>query len=311
MVWWSDWIGPSRRCCGSTKFGPRWDEFLPGVLWAYRNTPHESTKEKTFIPTLWHWHSITNWGNTFVCTTSHTNWYSGLLWTTCASLSSARQLAEERIKAAQKYYKDQYDKTSVPPNLRLGDWVLMRFPQEETGKQRKLSRSWHGPYRITHLDDPDVTIVKVFFPAEGPIQVHQSRVCWHRSRVCRCPDQLPAGFYWYGGKRKNSGKTPKWLKILLAPSKSNNGDQDTIVCSDVPISQCDISTGQDSSPESRGTWKALNFLHHHVLIHNPPLKTLSKQARWNHTHLETGRRLNNPKDSGQIFSKGDNNVTVM
>ena len=28
------------------KFGPQWDKFLPGVLWAYRNAPHESTKEK-------------------------------------------------------------------------------------------------------------------------------------------------------------------------------------------------------------------------------------------------------------------------
>lgn len=28
------------------RFGLQWDQFLPGALWAYRNTPHESTKEK-------------------------------------------------------------------------------------------------------------------------------------------------------------------------------------------------------------------------------------------------------------------------
>lgn len=28
------------------KFGEQWDQHLPGVLWAYRNTPHESTKQK-------------------------------------------------------------------------------------------------------------------------------------------------------------------------------------------------------------------------------------------------------------------------
>lgn len=28
------------------KFGPQWDEFLFGMLWAYRNTLHESTKKK-------------------------------------------------------------------------------------------------------------------------------------------------------------------------------------------------------------------------------------------------------------------------
>ena len=33
-----------RKTCA--KFGQQWDCFLSGVLWAYRNTPHESTKEK-------------------------------------------------------------------------------------------------------------------------------------------------------------------------------------------------------------------------------------------------------------------------
>ena len=30
----------------SAKFGAEWDTYLPGVLWAYRNTPHTSTGEK-------------------------------------------------------------------------------------------------------------------------------------------------------------------------------------------------------------------------------------------------------------------------
>ena len=33
-----------RKSCA--KFGRQWDRFLPGVLWANRNMPHESTKEK-------------------------------------------------------------------------------------------------------------------------------------------------------------------------------------------------------------------------------------------------------------------------
>ena len=28
------------------RFGGQWDQFLPGILWAYRNTSHEATKEK-------------------------------------------------------------------------------------------------------------------------------------------------------------------------------------------------------------------------------------------------------------------------
>ena len=30
----------------ASRFGNQWDRFLSGVLWAYRNTPHESTGEK-------------------------------------------------------------------------------------------------------------------------------------------------------------------------------------------------------------------------------------------------------------------------
>ena len=30
----------------AARFGSQWDRYLPGVLWAYRNTPHTSTGEK-------------------------------------------------------------------------------------------------------------------------------------------------------------------------------------------------------------------------------------------------------------------------
>jgi hypothetical protein len=30
----------------AARFGAQWDRYLPGVLWAYRNTPHDSTGEK-------------------------------------------------------------------------------------------------------------------------------------------------------------------------------------------------------------------------------------------------------------------------
>ena len=31
----------------AARFGAQWDRYLPGVLWAYRNTPHDSTGEKS------------------------------------------------------------------------------------------------------------------------------------------------------------------------------------------------------------------------------------------------------------------------
>ena len=83
----------------------------------------------------------------------------------------------------------------------------MRFPQEETGRQRKLSRPWFGPYRVLSQDDPDITVVKVYRPQDGQIQIHQSR-------VKPCPN-FPAGFFWYGTRRHGPGRLPKWIYIVL------------------------------------------------------------------------------------------------
>ena len=49
-----------------------------------------------------------------------------------------------------------------------------------------------------------MTVVKVYFPEEGTIQVHENR-------VCLCPSEMPIGFYWYGGNRKSQGRIPRWL----------------------------------------------------------------------------------------------------
>ena len=85
---------------------------------------------------------------------------------------------------------------------------------------RKLSRPWHGPYRVVDKRDPDITVVKIYVPQDDPIQVHQSR-------VAPCPPELPAGFYWYGKKRFCPGRLPRWVDQLLqgniAPTECDPG----------------------------------------------------------------------------------------
>jgi len=72
----------------------------------------------------------------------------------------------------------------------------------------KLSQPWHGPYRIMSRGDPDVTVKKIYFPDDPPIQIHQSR-------VQQCPEMFPRGFYWYGGKRHGPGHPPKHIQKKL------------------------------------------------------------------------------------------------
>ena len=108
------------------------------------------------------------------------------------------------IKQAQVKYEMAYDRRSAPSRVQVGDWVLVRFLQEEVGKLRKLSRPWHGPFRVLTIEGPDVTVIKVYFPQDKVIRVHLSR-------VTPCPNEFPPGFYWYWTKRHSPGRPPKWV----------------------------------------------------------------------------------------------------
>ena len=190
--------------------GNQWDQYLSGVLWAYRNTPHEATREKpSFLlfgvdcrsPTEAAYLPTTVSPAVPVC-----DYREELI----RSLSSAREIACQSIREAQQRYKSQYDEHSQPVSYKLGDWVLVRFPQDESGRLRKLSRPWHGPYRVISIDDPDIILSKIYYPQHDPIKVHQSR-------VKHCPPDLSAGLFWYGSRRSGPGRPPKWTEKLVRP----------------------------------------------------------------------------------------------
>ena len=130
------------------KYGKQWDTNLHGALWAYRNTPHESTGEKpsyllfgvdlkspseaAFLPPEEAEESAV---------TEYREQLAGIL-------REAREQAASSIQQAQGRYKKYYDRKTTPNTVWKTDWVMIRFPQDETGKERKLSRPWHGPYRV-------------------------------------------------------------------------------------------------------------------------------------------------------------------
>lgn len=199
----------------AARFGNQWDQFLSGVLWAYRNTPHESTGEKPSF--LLFGTDLRFPTEAALLPPSEPQWIESDDYRekVVKTLSSARALAVESIKNSQKKYKKQFDQRAHQKDYRIGDQVLVRFPQEEQGKMRKLSQPWHGPYRVVAIEDPDITIVKVYYPEEGQIQVHQSR-------ICRCPDGFPPGYFWYGTRRHSVGRPPKWIQRLMWKSSDSS-----------------------------------------------------------------------------------------
>lgn len=190
------------------KYGKEWDRYLYGVLWAYRNTPHDSTGEKPsyllFGRDLRSPVEAELLTPTLTPPTSAEEYKQQLLQT----LAHSRHLAESATRQAQSRYKANFDKKATQRQYREGDWVMIKFPQEEQGKGRKLSHPWHGPYRILTRDDPNVTVSKVYYPQEAVLRVHQERVCF-------CPSELPAGFFWYGRRRHSPGRPPRWVQLLM------------------------------------------------------------------------------------------------
>ena len=96
------------------KFGRQWDDFLPGVLWAYRNTPHDSTGEKpSFLLFGLDCRSPTEAAllpPSSLQVADVQDYREELV----LSLSSARELAAKSIQTAQNKYKLQYDKKAAP-----------------------------------------------------------------------------------------------------------------------------------------------------------------------------------------------------
>ena len=184
----------------------------------------------------------------------------------------SRDLDVQSIKQAQAKYKKVYDRKSVPSRLQVGDWVLVRFAQEEVGKMRKLSRPWHDPYRILSREEPDVTVTKVYFPEDKAIRVHLSR-------VTPCPSEFPRGFYWYGTKRHSPGRPPKWVQQLL----------DTEIPSEVDVEQSDGDSMPTNDSELQATSDGHSGRHRscHYMLKSGSLFVMSQGLIPQATHVCT------------------------
>ena len=131
------------------------------------------------------------------------------------------------------------DTSSQSQNWRLGFGEISARGEWQTEKTL-TSLAW--TISCNKRNDPDVTVVKVYFPEEGTIQVHQSR-------VCSCPPRLPAGFYWYGGQRKSSGRLPPWLaKLFQETEESEMPEQTENVSEDLAESDLESNISDDDKP---------------------------------------------------------------
>ncbi len=166
------------------RFGRDWDRHLSYVLYAYRVSVQESTRESPFYlpygrdPTLPVLEALSRERSPYVVDLD--NYKTELV----AGLSSAWQTAQECIKNKQKHQKSMYDKTAREPNLEVGQRVMVHMPGEVQGKTWKFARPFHGPFRVLSLTPTNAEVRFVDEPKSHSIFDSLNR-------VRKCYEELP------------------------------------------------------------------------------------------------------------------------
>ena len=177
--------------------GRDWDHHLPYVLFAYRASLQESTKESPFFllygrdPRLPTEQALSPIKTKEVMDLKE---YGAAL---ASKMSGAWEMARKSITKAQRRQKSHYDKKSKPSTFVVGERVFLLKPAEKTGATRKLARPYHGPYRVTEVSTNDAYIRRVDKPQSDSILVALQR-------LRRCPDEIPDEF-WPPDKPRRGG----------------------------------------------------------------------------------------------------------
>ena len=117
-------------------FGWQWDRYPPGHLRTYHNSPHQSTDERSsFLVFGVDCHSPSE-DSLMPPSVAKPRKFDDCREELVPSLSTARSNAVPCIKTAHVKYKKSYYHTAREAQLRVRQWILVRFPCKETGKNR-------------------------------------------------------------------------------------------------------------------------------------------------------------------------------
>ena len=181
------------------KDGRDWDHRLPYVLFAYRTSLQESTRESPFhllygrdarLPTE------AALSHPRTCYQVDLDDYKVDL---VANLSDAWELARKNVQRAQKQQKRQYDHHTTKPTYHIRDRVFVYQPGSIQSKNRKFARPFHGPYRILDLTPTNASVRPVDRPEEVPIFISLDR-------VRKCPPEIPDQSWLGPTKKKRKAK---------------------------------------------------------------------------------------------------------
>lgn len=157
------------KCCETKERD--WDEHLPYLLFAYRTMMQESTQESPFYlvygrdPRLPTETGLTMPAPTYMVDAA--DYRQELV----AKLSTAWATAKENIQGAQDTQKVQYDRKAGKSGIKVGDRVMVFMSSSVQGKERKLARPYHGPYRVLKVTPTNAEVTLIDKPRDPAIFV--------------------------------------------------------------------------------------------------------------------------------------------
>ena len=166
------------------KSGRDWDARLAYVLFAYRSSIQESTKESRFFllygrdPRLPTEEALSPPQTRQVLDIDD---YRSELTT---GFSEAWKLAQENVRKAQQKQKRHHDRRAKEPKLRKGDRVFVYMPAAKCGKAHKFARPFSGPYCVIELFNNGAEVNLIAKPKTANIRVPFN--C-----IRRCPNEIP------------------------------------------------------------------------------------------------------------------------
>ena len=163
--------------------GRDWDTRLPYVLFAYRSSLYESTKESPFFllyerdPRLPTEKTLSPPKDRQILDLDD---YKSEL---CVGLAKAWKLTQANVLKAQQKQKRQFDRRAKEPSFRKGDRVFVYMPAAKCGKAHKFAKPFKGPYRIMELYYNGAEVKLIAKPQSDTIRVALNR-------VRRCPKEV-------------------------------------------------------------------------------------------------------------------------
>ena len=149
---------------------------IPYVLFAYRTSPQESTKESPFFLLYGRDPCLPTDAALNQPRTRYQIDLNDYKTEMVGGLTEAWELARCQIQKAQKKQKHYYDQSAMEPKVREGDRVFIYMPSAKTGIAYKFSRPFHGPYRVLEVTTNDARVRPIDRPQDQPIFVSLERV---------------------------------------------------------------------------------------------------------------------------------------